>query len=701
MSRPSVSPIGIAALSLFALAGAGPGHQRFRMPTAGLPPAMVQYFAHSAGIFGGLAQGRVNSTWEEGGKVLQYDADGQTVRLDVTTMQPAAPAPAQPAAGGPPQRGARRGRQVTETASPDGVWKATYRAGNVYIAKADGTGERPVTTDGSPERRVLYGTACWVYGEELEQTSAMWWSPDSSMLAYYKFDERKQLDYYTVRDQLRRQDSLNVEPYPLPGAPNPEPTLYVFSLATGKSVKLDVRSGQPFTDAVMGHYVYSITWRANSKELLFLRTNRLQNHLQLMAASPATGTCRVVVDEQWPKSWVENWPQMVMLRDGHHFLWVSSRSGFSNIYEYDLDAPGFTQVTHNGFDLDKILLADEAHGVIWYTAFDGAIPLNRQLHRVEFNGTGDRRVTDAMLNHHVTVAPDGEHFVDQAESITAAPFTELCSAAGAPLKRLGSAQTAAMKSAGVLPAKLFSFIGPTGSTTLYGTLEFPPGFNPARKYPLLVSVYGGPLPSNWGRSGPRSVYTAPTPMTALGYIVATIETHSENWRGKAFSDAIYQHMGVTEIDDQAAGVRYLDTLPYIDATRVGIFGTSYGGYASVMCILRYPNLFQAASASSPPTDWHLYDSTYTERYMGIPPAANSAYDAGSAMTYAGNLKGHLQIYFGTADNNVHPANSLRLIAKLRSLNKPFEMMLGPDEGHSFIGMPAMVSFFDRWLKPTG
>jgi dipeptidyl-peptidase 4 len=219
-------------------------------------------------------------------------------------------------------------------------------------------------------------------------------------------------------------------------------------------------------------------------------------------------------------------------------------------------------------------------------------------------------------------------------------------------------------------------------------LHKPSNFDPNKKYPLLVSVYAGP-----NSNGARETFVTPNPLTEYGFLVATIDSRSAGGRGKRFLDAIYEKLGVTEIDDQAAGVKALGTRPYVDKKRVGIFGTSYGGYASALCLLRYPDVFQAACASSPVTDYRLYDSIYTERYMWLPEENKKGYDAGSAMTYADKLKGRLMIFFGTADNNVHPSNSLQLIRALQRAGKSFEVQLGPDAGHSGISQPRMMEFF--------
>ena len=220
----------------------------------------------------------------------------------------------------------------------------------------------------------------------------------------------------------------------------------------------------------------------------------------------------------------------------------------------------------------------------------------------------------------------------------------------------------------------------------------PSNFDPSKKYPVLVSTYSGP-----GWAGARESFTVPNRYTEAGFLYVTMDARSVGGKGKRALDALYEGMGVVEIDDLAAGIRSLWDRPYVNREAVGIYGTSYGGYASAMALLRYPDVFQAASASSSVTDWRHYDTIYTERYMYTPQDNTAGYDAGSAMTYAANLEGDLLLYYGTADNNVHPNNTMQLIAALQAAGKSFEVQVGPDRGHSGVNPDRMMEFFIQHL----
>jgi len=281
--------------------------------------------------------------------------------------------------------------------------------------------------------------------------------------------------------------------------------------------------------------------------------------------------------------------------------------------------------------------------------------------------------------------------VDVYQTHDVPPATRLVDAAtGRVVAELAKTDMTAFEELGLKKAEMFTFTAADGQTTLRGLIQFPSTFDPAKRYPVLVPVYGGPAS---GGNTARETFVTPSPVTELGFIVVNVDSRAAPGMGKRQLDSIYLKLGQTEMDDMAAGVRSLFGRPYIDKDRVGIYGTSYGGYTSAMSILRYPDVYAAASASSPVTSWIHYDSIYTERYMWIPQENTDGYEKGSAMTYADQLKGRLLLYYGTADNNVHPSNAMQLIKALQDAGKSFEVQVGPDRGHSGVNMDRMLEFF--------
>ncbi len=664
-------------------------------------PGYDQFQKMSREMAGAARLGTLQVFWKDGGKAIEYRKDGKNFRYDLATKQAAEIAALTPEGG--PQVGRRgaagleRGRQFDSAVSPDGARKAFYRDRNLWLGDANGENATALTSDGSEKDRIKYGTASWVYGEELNQITAMWWSPNSKKLAYYRFDEKQVPDYFLQLDQTKLQSKMDIEAYPKAGAPNPVVELFVYDADTKKTTQLDIRDGKPFENSVVGHYVYRVQWSPDGAELLVHRTNRRQNIMEFAACSPETGKCRVIVREEWLPSWTDNSPEMRFLKDGKRFIWNSFRTGWKNYYLYDLSGKLLATLTNHPFEVAGIAQVNEETGELFYLARSGDNPLKVQLHRVGLDGKGDTRLTDPALNHTVNVAPDGKHFVDVAQTHDIAPTTRLLAADGKVVEELAKSDLTKFDQLGLKRVELLKYKAADGATDLYGMLHFPSNFDPNKKYPLLVSVYGGPE-----TNGARETFSSPNPLTEYGFLIATLDSRSAAWRGKRFLDAIYGKLGVTEIDDQAAGVKSLWTRSYLDKNRVGIFGTSYGGYASALALLRHPDVFQAALAASAVTAWYHYDSIYTERYMWIPQENKEGYEAGNAMNYVNNLKGRLMIYYGTADNNVHPSNSMQLIRALQTAGKSFEVQVGPDMGHSGLRADRMMEFFieNLVLKPA-
>ncbi len=634
--------------------------------------------------------------WTADGKLLTYKMNGKSLKFDLATGAIGDASPEETT--NPAQNGGRsgrnrgggpgRGRQSTVEESPDKKFRAAYKDRNLSITEVATNAVTPVTTDGSAASRIKYGTASWVYGEELEQRTAFWWAPDSKSIAYYKFDESKVLDYITLSNQLAIQDGTEAEAYPKSGAPNPIADIYLYNVETKKSIRIDTRDGKPADNDTVGYYVYNVRWSPDGKELLFNRTDRKQKILDIAAANPASGMCRTIVHESNVDGYTENLPKVTFLADNHRFLVESSRSGFKNLYMYDLSGKMINQVTANSADLGDIVRVDEKLGQVFYTARDGDNAMKLQFHRVSLDGKGDKCLTDRSLLHTAMLSTDGKYFVDTAESHDKAPTESVIDYDGKVLKVLFTPDTSKIEALKIPAPEYIVCKAADGKTDLYGMLHKPIGFDPTKKYPLLISTYGGPTVEVVSER-----YGSPNSLTALGFLEASFDNRGTPGRGRAFEQATYNKLGVVDVDDQAACITFLKSKGFVDASRVGIYGTSYGGYASLMALLRHPEVYTAACAMSSVTDWRNYDTVYTERYMGLPQENTAGYNAGAAKTYAQDLKGKLMLYFGTADDNVHPSNSLQIIGALQRAHKGFEMQIGPDQGHTALNNDRMLEFF--------
>jgi len=586
----------------------------------------------------------------------------------------------------------QRGRQYASSNSPDGQYKAYTKNRNMYISSVDGSNEIAITTDGNEDTQKKYGIATWVYGEELGQITAMWWSPDSKKIAFYRFEEKDADMYYVLYDQVKIQDSVEVEAYPKVGADNLPVDVIVYDLDTKQLTLLDTRNGKPYDDGALGTYLYGMDWTPDGKEFLFHTTNRKQDVMEYKAADPTTGKTRTIVQEKWLPSFTKNTPELQVLNDGQHFIWASERNGFNNYYLYNWDGTLLNSITNHNFEVNRILKIDEADRLLYYEARSGNNHMKMQLHRVNFNGTNDIRLTDPAYHHDVTISPNGEFFVDVSQTHNIVPFTTLINAQGTKVAEILESDKSTFETLGLNTVEVFKFTSADGVTELHGMLHFPSNFDPNKKYPLILANYGGPATNAF-----RETFTMPNPLTEYGFLIANIDGRNVKGRGKELLDQLYGNLCIVEMDDFAEGIKSLYDRPYFDKDHVGVYGTSYGGTTAAASLLRFPNTYHAAVANSAVTDWRNYDTIYTERFMNLITNNKIGYDASNLMNYAKDLQGELMIYFGTSDNNVHPSNSLQLIKALQNAGKSFEVQVGPDRGHTAMNRERMMEFFIEHL----
>jgi dipeptidyl-peptidase-4 len=657
------------------------------------------------------ADGRVSQVkWSDDGAAMTYRRQDKPFRINLTDFsvaameQPEDPQATDDRGGGPRRQPAARehtgrAQQSTWVRSPNGQWIARCRDYNVVLEKVtepqegDGNSEQkaeqaandqasagadakktnqpeiiPVTTSGNQSFR--YGTACWVYGEELFQDSAMWWSPDSRLLAFYEIDERHMQDYYLTIDNVETFTKLQVERYPKAGMPNPYVGLLIYNLESKQTVRVDVGGDRL-------QYVYEVRFTPDGKELLFSRTNRRQDTLEIMAADPATGRSRLVVAES-QATWQNNKPLMRFLRDGQRFIWETERTGWKHFELRHLNGSLVNPLTEVAlYPVESLVSVDEEAGWLYYAAYSGNNPLDAHLHRVRLDGTRHVRLTSKPLHHaSFHIAPSHKWFVATYEAVDVPPTTALFNDRGEEVAVLATSDVTKSQELGLAAPELFTFKADDATTDLQGILHKPAHFDPSRKYPLVISVYGGP-----SSRGISDRYQPADPYCAFGFLIATIANRGTTDRGKAFETATYLKLGTVDIKDQVDGVKFLRQRPYVDATRVGIFGHSYGGYMSTMAVVRYPDVFHVAVAGAPVTDWRNYDTIYTERYMRTPQENPDGYRDGSCLTYAKNLQGRLLLMHGLADDNVHPSNTWQMVDAFQRENLRFDLMVFPRSKH--------------------
>ena len=621
--------------------------------------------------------------WDDSAVYFRTGSDWFRIDLETMERQPLedseVPESSSGNASGTRRRGGggvARGRQRNRENSPDGSMQAVCRNYNVVLIDED-RNEKQVTTEGDAKLR--FGMADWVYGEELDQTTGMWWSPDSKYLAYYRFDESKVPDYYLTSGLTGLRTEVMTEGYPKPGDPNPVVGIDVLEVDTGRITSIDV-GDEP------EQYVYNIGFHDDGHGLILSRTNRHQNMLEVLLADPITGSSRVLLQEN-QSTWQKNRPMMRWLSDGKRYIWETEKDGHLHYELRHIDDGLLNTITTGEHADGRIVQLDEASGLMWYVSHSAENPLNAQLHRVGLDGTGQQRLTSENLHHdRFMIAPGGGHFTCRTQSIEQPPRSVLYDDSGNILAELAVSDLSEMEQMDLPMPEMIRFKAADGQTDLFGSLHKPSDFDPDKRYPLLVDVYGGPVfrfvDNTW-----RSV----NPWCELGFVIVKLENRGLPGRSKAFEGATYLKLGQVDLDDQAAGVRHLlQTRPWLDPDRVGITGHSYGGYMSALALLRYPELFDTAVAGAPVTDWRNYDTIYTERYMRTPEENPDGYKEGSCTNHARNLVGNLLLVHGMVDDNVHPSNSWQLAARLQQRDIPFDMLFFPDSGHG-IGSPAYRS----------
>jgi dipeptidyl-peptidase-4 len=584
---------------------------------------------------------------------------------------------------------------VNGTFSPDYSHIAYVRGYDLYVTNTATGAETQLTTGGSPE--LMNGRPDWVYPEELNQTEAFFWSPDGKKIAYLQFDERPVAIYPIVND-LTPQATLEQQRYPKAGAPNPIVKLFIVDIQTKKVVEVATNSSGNV-------YIIRPNWTPDGAELLFQRLNRHQDTLELLAANPQTGAVRTVLVESDPAyvnleggspGFGATPLPIQFLKDGKRFLWPSERSGWRNWYLYDLSGKQLAHVTNASYVFDQITAVDEAKGIMYVTAHTNE-GQETHLFQASLSGGKVTQLTEAGAVHRINMDPTGRYYLDVKSTDTIPAVATLRTIEGKVIRQTGSV-TLNLQGANILAPEHVVVKAADGVTNLHGVLFKPTGFDSTKKYPLVVQVYGGPQLQNAPRG--NAMVSSYNFMAQDGYMVWVVDNRGTPNRGRDFERATHMKLGQVDLDDQAAAVRQLlKTHPYIDSTRIGIIGSSYGGYLSALALLRYPDLFHVGVAIAAVTDWRNYDSPYTERYMRLPQNNREGYDKGSTLTYAGNLRGKLMIMHGTTDNNVHVGNAMQLISALQRAGKSFEVMMYPGERHGVSSGQLSQQFLAKYLKP--
>jgi dipeptidyl-peptidase-4 len=566
--------------------------------------------------------------------------------------------------------------------SPDGKQISYVSHHNLHLVSLSDGKDRALTTGGTEEIRK--GELDWVYPEELDLKTAYWWSPDSSKIAFLEMDERN-VSKYPLIDFASYIGEAEEERYPVAGGANPIIKVYSVEVANGKAKLVD-------TGAETNQYIPRVDWLPDSKRVAIQRLNRAQTQLDLLVADAATGKSSILLTEK-DAYWINVSDDLHFLKDGKRFLWSSERSGYRHLYLYGPDGKEITQLTKGEWEVSALQAVDEAKGMVYFTATEKT-PIERHLYGVGIDGSGFARITQKAGMHSTQFSPDAGAFLDTYSNSLTPQQQWVSRADGSSPLALNENKVAELEKYH-LTAPEFLKVRSHDGVELNAWIIKPANFDPAKKYPALVYTYGGPhaqvVLNAW--HGPTFLWHQM--MTQKGFIIFALDNRGSAGRGHLFEEPIHLRFGAQEMSDQRDGVTWLKAQPWVDGSRIGIWGWSYGGHMTLHAMFEDPEDFQAGFAGGPVTDWHYYDSIYTERYIGLLPENEENYQSSSPIEKAEQLRGKLLIAHGTGDDNVHFANTLSLIDKLIEKGKHVEVLPFPGRGHGVSDPPARIFLMNR------
>ncbi len=564
--------------------------------------------------------------------------------------------------------------------SPDGRFVAYVRENEIYALEI-ATGRETRLTSGATDK-VRHGVAEFIAEEEMDRHTGYWWSPDSRRIAFLETDDTD-VPVFEIPDYIPHDLAVTTQPYPRAGDRNTVVRVGVVGLAGGAPTWMRVETGPDV-------YVPRVAWLPDGRTIAVQHQNRHQDTLRLLFVDVGTGAGRLVLTET-DSTWVNLNDDFTVLADGRQFLWTSERDGFRQIYLYEASGRLVRQVTRARWDVDAIAAVDEGRGVIYFTG-RGAGPLETHLYAIGLDGTGLRRVTSDRGWHIVTVGPDFDHYIDLYSDRARPPSVAVRRTSGEWVGWLAENAVPELLRYGLrLPE--FLTIPAADGTPLNALAIKPSTFDPRRQYPVLLYVYGGPQSQlaidRW--AGVR--YLWHQLLAQRGVVVITVDNRGTDGRGRDFRRAMFRRLGQVEIADQVAAARWIARQPWAAAAHIGIWGWSYGGYATLMALEDGGGVFKMGMSVAPVTDWRAYDTHYAERFMRRPSENEANYDRGSPLKRAAELRGELLLVHGDADDNVHYQQTHQLVQALQQEGKQFRFMVYPQKLHGIGGAATHIHLY--------
>ncbi|WP_248289631.1 DPP IV N-terminal domain-containing protein [Thalassotalea sp. Y01] len=586
--------------------------------------------------------------------------------------------------------------------SPSGRYVSFIKDQDIHIIDLQENRESKLTEDG--DGTIKNGMAEFVAQEEMDRMTGYWWSPDDKHIAFLKVDESE------VKTELRNeiyaeQIKLYEQRYPATGTNNVKISLHSVKVSNGKISNYNLGSEQDI-------YIARVNWTPDSKSIVYQWQDRSQQTLKLVLQSLKSKRGRTIVEES-SKHWINLNNDLRFLKKSRQFIWASEKDGFKHLYLYNYSGEQIARLTQGNWVVDEVVAVDEDQGFVYFTGREDT-PLEKHLYKVTLDGKSPEhaiRISKRNGFHKITFASDKSSYIDNFSNIDTPPQVSLHSLNGnvktyLQENKLDSSHPAFPYIDDMVKPKFGSIKANDGETSLYYKLYQPSNMQPGKKYPVIVKVYGGPHAQRVTNKWEGMDFTQY--LVQQGYVVFQLDNRGSNYRGSAFEFAIHKHLGKVELEDQISGVKFLHTQPFVDKERIGIYGHSYGGYMAIMAMFKAGDYFKAGVSGAPVTDWLLYDTHYTERYLSHPNSNAQGYEDSSVFPYVKDFDDNndaLFLYHGMADDNVLFTNTTKLIKAMQDENKQFELMTYPGSKHSMRGKAvkthlnySIVDFFNRRLK---
>lgn len=565
----------------------------------------------------------------------------------------------------------------TAELSPDGKRIAYHKEGEMYLFELDTKEETQLTHDS--QENLFNGRFGWVYEEEFGQVQAWAWSHDSEHIAFWQSDERDVKRFVSTDYQGQYPEYTDI-PYPKVGEKNPSVKIGVIDLNTEETTWMDLEVGEG--------YVPRIYWTSVDDQLAVTHFNRPQNHLSLYFFDVTNGSGDLIMEEKSDVGWVDVFDFFAGIddlfffpEDREEFMWVSERDGWSHIYRYNYDGDVINQVTDGDWEVTNVYAVNAEEEKIFYESTQES-PLERHLYTIGFDGSDQTKLTEVEGVHSISMGQNGKYFIDNYSNINQPTRVELRTSqnGGETVEVFADNQSTQdyIEKYEYSPRELFSFTTSDGQD-LDGFYIKPPNFDPEKSYPLVISIYGGPGAQgvhNQFESNPWYQYLAQE-----GFVVANVNNRGSGGYGRDFEKSVYLNLGEKEAYDFAETANYLGSKEWIDQDNMAIRGHSYGGYMASLTMVLHPNVFTAAIVGAPVTDWRLYDSIYTERYMGLLEENEEGYQRGSVMEHANKLQGDMLVVHSSMDENVHIQNTMQMITAFTDAGKDVDLRIYPPGEH--------------------